>query len=152
MILREFGLKSTGRSQGSRRLRGNRSKILGNQPARDPRRFVDDGQPATGMSPSTNQINTVQIFKAIVWSLVQHLTKAVSHVERGTMMYFVAGVPVIGRHDLLETDSPIEVSEAQFLNLADHIFTKGRSLFRPVHIRVLMRNRHKHVKSTVNRS
>ena len=65
-----------------------------------------------------------------------HESGAAQRVDRGNVADLVTGVSVIGSHDLLETDSPIEVSGAQFLNVTDHILAKGRSLFRPVHIRV----------------
>jgi hypothetical protein len=86
------------------------------------------------MRSTTNQINTFQIFEAVVSSLVQHLTRILSHVELSTVVYLVTGVPVIGRHNLLEPDSPPQITEFQFFNMVKHVLAEARSLFRPVHI------------------
>jgi hypothetical protein len=47
------------------------------------------------MRSTTNQINIFQIFDVVVWSLVQHLKKILSHVELSTVVDIVTRVPVI---------------------------------------------------------
>jgi hypothetical protein len=47
------------------------------------------------MRSTTNQINIFQIFDVVVWSLVQHLKKILSHVELSTVVDILTGVPVI---------------------------------------------------------
>jgi hypothetical protein len=47
------------------------------------------------MRSTTNQINIFQIFDVVVWSLVQHFKKILSHVELSTVVDIVTRVPVI---------------------------------------------------------
>jgi hypothetical protein len=89
------------------------------------------------MRSTTNQINIFQIFDEVVWSLVQHLKKILSHVELSTVVDIVTGVPVIGSHNLLKPESPPLMMETRFLDVINHIFAKGWRLFRPARIWVL---------------
>ena len=80
------------------------AEVFGNQLTSDSSTFIDHRKTTSGMSPATDEVDAVQIFKTIIRAAVEHLTEIVSHVKRRPVVNFIGLVPVIGGDDLLESD------------------------------------------------
>ncbi len=80
-------------------------------------RLIDHGQATARMRAASDQVHALQIFKAIVWSQVQHLVQAVGQIEGGSAIDGVFILP-IGRRDHPLTDNAfLDIVQADLLEL-----------------------------------
>ena len=80
-------------------------------PARNSGGFVDDGKPATWVGTAADQIDSVEVFELVAWSQVEHLSKVMGQVERGTSVDAEIISPGARGDDLFVLDVSFEVLE-----------------------------------------
>src|SRR5208282_3693658 len=112
----------------------------------DARRLEDDRQAAARMRAAADEVDAIEIFEAAARAEVEHLAEVVREVEGCTPVNLVLVFPIRRRDDALETDARFEIIEAELGELPVHQGAETIPFARPVHVRVLVRDRGENIK------
>src|SRR5262245_1172831 len=90
------------------------------------------------MRAAADQIDAIEILKAIPRPKMQQLSQVVCQAKGRPTIDLVAMLPVVRRHDPLVTDAPLHVPDADLLQLPQHPASESRFLLLPVDVGMLM--------------
>ena len=85
------------------------SQVFNQEPGRDASRLKNDRKSTSRVGSPADQIDGLQILKAVTRAEMEHLRKVVGQIEGGAAVDFKTLVPVCWCNDVFETNPALDV-------------------------------------------
>src|SRR6516165_2072021 len=88
---------------------GGQSQVFNHKPGSDASRFKNHRKSASRVGSSTDQIDTFQVLKPIMWPEVKHLRKVMGQIERSAEVDLETLVPLLWGNHVFQSNPTLHV-------------------------------------------